>query len=255
MAIKKTKQQKIERLKEIAKKAKNKRATEGGGGSGALDFQGTATPVTEVEAAFAQADQRQAYAPMASQSRVNELTGHAQALNHALGKDVGISPTPHGTSSSGMLDTGNEYLEKRQFVSNPNTAPQSKTKSCGTNEVVLVENQMNAYITTGKINGKEVTFLLDTGATNVSIPVRIARAIGLKPTGRTHMVQTASGSVPVDEVLLETVSIGNITIEYVDASINPSDHSDKILLGMSALRKLEFTHKDGKLILRQEKNR
>ena len=101
----------------------------------------------------------------------------------------------------------------------------------------------------------EVTFLLDTGATNVSIPVRIARAIGLKPTGRTHMVQTASGSVPVDEVLLETVSIGNITIEYVDASINPSDHSDKILLGMSALRKLEFTHKDGKLILRQEKNR
>ncbi|MDT8310134.1 MAG: retroviral-like aspartic protease family protein, partial [Methylophaga sp.] len=62
----------------------------------------------------------------------------------------------------------------------------------GNREVILDRNRAGHYVAPGKINGHEVTFLLDTGATNISVPAGIAEAAGLE-RGRPAMVGTANG--------------------------------------------------------------
>jgi aspartyl protease family protein len=116
--------------------------------------------------------------------------------------------------------------------------------------VILKRNRYGHYVTQGKINNHTVTFLLDTGASDISIPDKIAKKLKLK-YGQQRRYQTANGSIVGYLTNLETVSIGNIKLENVRASINPNMDSDEILLGMSFLKFIEFTQRGDTLILRQ----
>ena len=133
---------------------------------------------------------------------------------------------------------------------NPNQRPRSDSNTNGQIEVVLQANRQHHYVVNGTINGQDVVFLLDTGATDVVIPQRIAKLIGLQ-SGRKNYANTANGSVAVYSTQLESVTIGKIQLKNIKASINPSMDIDAVLLGMSALRKIEFTQRGNTLILRQ----
>lgn len=134
---------------------------------------------------------------------------------------------------------------------NPNQSPESRQTREGRIEVALQRNRQGHYITRGAINGQPQTFLLDTGATDIVIPGDIARKLRLKKLG-TDYAMTANGMIEVKRTLLESVSIGDIILYNVPASINPAmSADDAILLGMSALRQLEFTQRDGVLTLSQ----
>ena len=136
--------------------------------------------------------------------------------------------------------------EKRKI--NPNQSPESRLNN-GATEVVLQQNRQGHYVTNGSINDTNVVFLLDTGATDVSIPAHIAKTIGLKK-GRAIPIATANGNITVYQSWIEKVTIGDLVIEDVDANINPEMEDDFILLGMSALKKIEFTQKNDKLTLK-----
>jgi len=118
------------------------------------------------------------------------------------------------------------------------------------NTVVLKRNRYGHYVTQGKINNQPVTFLLDTGASDISIPDKIARKLKLK-YGQERRYQTANGSIVGYLTTVESVSIGNIKLNNVRASINPKMEGDEILLGMSFLKFIEFTQRGDTLILRQ----
>lgn len=135
---------------------------------------------------------------------------------------------------------------EQQF--NPNRAPSSVT-SQGVSEVRLKQNRGGHYVTSGLINNEPVTFLLDTGATHVAVPQRLAQRLSLI-AGAKYPVQTANGIVQVAQTNIAQLSIGDIQLFDVQAAINPADQSDEILLGMSALKRLEFTQKGEWLILR-----
>ena len=81
---------------------------------------------------------------------------------------------------------------------NPNSRPQMSLNSSGQAEVVLRQNRQGHYLSQGTINESSVTFLLDTGATQVSIPAHIAEDLQLESYG-SYPVQTANGSVTVIE--------------------------------------------------------
>jgi aspartyl protease family protein len=51
--------------------------------------------------------------------------------------------------------------------------------------------------------------------------------------------------------VLDRVAVDGIELENVRAIINPNDDTDVILLGMSFLKKIEFTQRGDVLILRQ----
>lgn len=138
-------------------------------------------------------------------------------------------------------------LEKQY---NPNQNLQTQNTEAGTREVVLQRNKFGHYVTSGKINGKPVTFMLDTGATGVAIPEDVAEYLGIQ-RGRSFATQTANGRSISYAANLERVSVGEIELQNVRAAIAPGLQTEEILLGMSFLKYIEFSQKGNTLILRQ----
>lgn len=133
---------------------------------------------------------------------------------------------------------------------NPNQNVSTYVHGDGSKEVVLQSSRHGHYIASGKINAHPVVLLVDTGASFVSIPENVANKVGLKK-GAPLTVSTANGNVTVYSTVLDEISIGDIVLNDVRADINPHMNGDEILLGMSFLRGLSVTHKDGLLTIRQ----
>ena len=146
-----------------------------------------------------------------------------------------------------LLTTFFGVWEEKQF--NPNNAPKS-LKTSESTEVSLLRNRFGHYVTSGEINNFPVTFLVDTGATNVAIPGELEQSLNLK-RGRQHMVHTANGTAAAYLTTLESLKIGELELFNVRASITPGMGGQEILLGMSVLNQLEFSQKGRQLILRQ----
>ena len=133
---------------------------------------------------------------------------------------------------------------------NPNTDPESVTLADGSLQVLLLRNRQGHYVSAGTINGRPVTFLLDTGATDVAVPAGIAKKLDLKHGARARVI-TAAGLVPVISTTINQLTLGHILLNNVSASITPSMGGEMILLGMSALKQIEFTQRGSTLTLRQ----
>ena len=141
-----------------------------------------------------------------------------------------------------------DVLESRL---NPNAKPLVRVGEGGRSEVVLERNAQGHYVASGLINGYPVTFLLDTGATDVAVPEALADRLRLQRR-KGGISQTANGPVAVWQTVLDEVGLGAIRLGKVRASIVPSmPAGSPVLLGMSFLKQLEFTQKDRQLILRQ----
>ena len=133
---------------------------------------------------------------------------------------------------------------------NPNQIVDSSESEYGERVVVLKRNRFGHYVTTGKINNQTVTFILDTGATDIAVPGKIAKQLKLH-YGPESYYQTANGTIIGYRTQLNSVSIGTIQLHDIRASINPQMKHDEILLGMSFLKHIEFTQRGDTLILRQ----
>lgn len=137
-------------------------------------------------------------------------------------------------------------LDKQQ---NPNGMAGGSVRE-GVAEVVLERNRYGHYLTHGLINGERVLFMLDTGASDVAIPYRLASELGLE-RGPSQMYRTANGMAVGYTTILDRLELGPISLTNVRASILPGSNDDQILLGMTVLKHLEFTQKGDELTLRQ----
>jgi aspartyl protease family protein len=138
----------------------------------------------------------------------------------------------------------NDRLEARR---NPNR--QLPTTAVNENpEVRLQRNRSGHYIASGTINGHPVEFMLDTGATDVSIPAAVADSIGLE-RGRRAYYQTANGMIAAWQTTLDEIQLGPLRLGPVTASINPNNADTAVLLGMSFLRQLDFSQQGNTLTL------
>ena len=147
----------------------------------------------------------------------------------------------------GLLTLFFSDVEKKRY--NPNQNPVGLVQN-DVRQVVLERNRMGHYIVTGRINGTAVDFLLDTGATDVVLGSRLAKELGLQP-GREGRARTANGMVVTHDTRINELSIGNIQLNNVPASITRGIEGDEILLGMSALKQVEFIQRGDTLTLRQ----
>jgi aspartyl protease family protein len=138
------------------------------------------------------------------------------------------------------------WLEKAR---NPNQYPVSVTRDAA-REVRLLRNRYGHYNASGRINGQAVEFMLDTGATDVAVPGRLAGRLGLA-RGPAIGVQTANGRTTAYATRLNTLQLGEIEMHDVKAQISPSMDGDEVLLGMSVLKHLDFTQQGDTLTLRQ----
>lgn len=115
--------------------------------------------------------------------------------------------------------------------------------------VTIAPNDNGMYMVNGSINGFQVEFLVDTGATLIAMNEHDAKRIGLNyrieaDQGSTY---TASGIDPVYLLKLDKVKVGDIELRDVDASVHDGDHPNVILLGNSFLGKLDL-QREGKIL-------
>ncbi|PTR22305.1 MULTISPECIES: TIGR02281 family clan AA aspartic protease [unclassified Pseudomonas] len=136
---------------------------------------------------------------------------------------------------------------------NPNVVVSSEQGE-GFIEVKLVSNVQGHFVASGQINGQPVDFMLDTGATDVSVPADLARRLKLEE-GFGVTLSTANGLSQGYRTRIERLQLGDIVLRDVRALVAPGLHGDQVLLGMSALNRLEFTQRGGTMLLRQTTNR
>ena len=89
------------------------------------------------------------------------------------------------------------------------------------------------------MNGGRVTFMVDTGATDVVLAPADARRIGLDPAGLTfdQLASTANGTVTGAAIRLDSLAVGPIEMRDLPATVNGADMSES-LLGMEFLNRL-----------------
>ena len=130
--------------------------------------------------------------------------------------------------------------------------PNRKVDSYQANGQITIElerNRYNHYVTTGTINQHSVTFLLDTGATDVAVPLKLAEKLGM-PKGNAYRVMTANGDATAYRSHIRSLTLGEITLTDVRASITPSMLGTDVLLGMSALKEVDFSQSGNRLTIR-----
>ncbi len=138
-----------------------------------------------------------------------------------------------------------QWLDKEY---NPNRQVQINEQVGGIRQVVLKRNRYGHYVSSGKVNGEDAIFFVDTGATDVVIPMWLGERFNLKP-GRAFQAGTANGVVTVFATQIDKVELGPIILRDVRGSLNPHMDGEEILLGMSFLKHVELTQRQGELIL------
>ena len=114
----------------------------------------------------------------------------------------------------------------------------------GSDKIIMTADVQGHFFTTGNINGTSVRFLVDTGASMISLGATDARRIGLDfNRGQKALTNTANGQVVVSKVQLDTVRIAGVTLHNVDALIHQNE-MPIALLGMSFLNRMEM-QRDG----------
>lgn len=124
-------------------------------------------------------------------------------------------------------------------INNPNQQLEISINENGHKEIILERNRYGHYLVTGQINGQSVVFLLDTGATLVAVPEHIAKKLNLEK-GQSFQTQTANGNSLSYATNIKTLSLGDIMMTNVPASISSGMEFDEVLLGMSFLKHLQM---------------
>lgn len=129
----------------------------------------------------------------------------------------------------------------------------SQFKKASKTEVRIASSDGGHYFTKGLINGIPINFMVDTGATYVSMSSQQADRLGIDYRGGTPLVMsTANGNAKAFQVRLESVSVGNIVIHQVVAVVHAGNFANETLLGNSYLSKVDLKVDQGVLVLSEK---
>lgn len=113
--------------------------------------------------------------------------------------------------------------------------------------VTLSADDRGHFFTQGQVNGRSVTFLVDTGATDVALSASEARRLGIDLAKAPRMgVQTDNGTAAAWRVQLDTVRVGDVVLYQVDA-VAIDAPMGPVLLGNSFLNRMEM-RRDGAML-------
>ncbi|MBM2830457.1 MAG: aspartyl protease [Gammaproteobacteria bacterium] len=120
--------------------------------------------------------------------------------------------------------------------------------------VTIAPDENGHYFVNGSINGFQVNFVVDTGATLIAMNRNQAKRLGLNykldgEEGRSH---TAAGIAKIYLVKLKKVKVGDIELRDIEGAVHDSDFPEIILLGNSFLSKVDM-NREGRILQLQKK--
>jgi aspartyl protease family protein len=120
--------------------------------------------------------------------------------------------------------------------------------------VVVPRDAEGHFSVEGRIDGRQLDFMIDTGATVIALTADGAAELGIHPavSDFTAEVRTANGTVRAAPTLLSLVEVGDIQLHDVAAVVLPEGALGENLLGLSFLSRLRhFDYANGKMVLQQ----
>jgi aspartyl protease family protein len=148
-------------------------------------------------------------------------------------------------SATFEVDGGKRTLKMGQHYS----APAGKA----TQTVTLAADSRGHFFINGQVNGAQVRFLVDTGATWVSLSREDAVRLAIDyRKGEPSLMNTANGVAPAYKIKLDSVRVGDITAANVDAVVMEGSGPGIALLGMSFLNRMEM-RRDGQTMVLTKK--
>ena len=119
----------------------------------------------------------------------------------------------------------------------------------GGTQIVLTAGSGGHFFTDGSINGKAVRFVVDTGATFISMGPAEAERLGIDyRKGQRGMTSTANGPMAAYRVSLASVRVGDVILYNVDALVGQAS-MDHILLGNSFLTRFQMKRENDVMTL------
>jgi aspartyl protease family protein len=130
----------------------------------------------------------------------------------------------------------------------PEPAPSS-----GYRTVTLNSDRRGHFQTDVRVDGRSIEFLVDTGASTVTLRESSAARLGIHPSARDYnlRMQTANGIGKGARVRLDRVELNGITVWDVEAIVVPDEALSTNLLGMTFLSRVKWSHDRGRLVLEQ----
>lgn len=117
--------------------------------------------------------------------------------------------------------------------------------------VLLIPQHGNGhYFVEGSINGKPLTFVIDTGASSAVLPRPMAMAAGVYCKDKILM-QTVNGTASGCTGIVSRLKFGPFQIRDVTVMIAPN--LSQPLLGMSVLQRYKIVQNDGELRISEKK--
>jgi aspartyl protease family protein len=160
------------------------------------------------------------------------LTAAAVAPRYAA--QIGPKPAPAALAARPLAPTGATTADSRSIVVPP--------------------DERGHFVVDGRVDGRRLNFMIDTGASVIALTARDAAELGIHPAQREFVaeVRTANGTVRGAPAMLDTVEIGDIVVRNVAALVLPDEVLSDNLLGLSFLSRLHrFEYSGGKLVLEQ----
>ncbi|RRS05316.1 TIGR02281 family clan AA aspartic protease [Aquabacterium soli] len=152
------------------------------------------------------------------------------------------------TSEQAVVDIGG----KRQTVrlgEGPVSVGGSGGGGGGGSQIVLAAGRGGHFFTLGSINGRSVNFVVDTGATLVAMSAAEAQRIGLKyEHGQPGYSSTANGVIRAYRIKLNSVRIGDVELQNVEASVSEGS-MPYVLLGNSFLSRFQMKRENDTMTL------
>lgn len=152
------------------------------------------------------------------------------------------------TSEQAVVDIGG----KRQTVrlgEGPVSVGGSGGGGGSGSQIVLAAGRGGHFFTLGSINGRSVNFVVDTGATLVGMSAAEAQRIGLKyEHGQPGYSSTANGVIRAYRIKLNSVRIGDVELQNVEASVSEGS-MPYVLLGNSFLSRFQMKRENDTMTL------
>jgi aspartyl protease family protein len=119
--------------------------------------------------------------------------------------------------------------------------------------LVIKSNDSGHFAVDARIDGRRIGFMVDTGASQITIRESDAARLGFHPARRDYSVKisTANGEGRAAIVDLRMVEVGDIVVRDLRALVVPDEALSVNLLGMSFLSRVRWTHERGRLTLEQ----
>ena len=119
----------------------------------------------------------------------------------------------------------------------------------GQKTVTVAPDSTGMYVVNGSINDFQVEFIIDTGASFISMNKHQAERLGLnyKMDGEKKYSSTASGMDKIYVIKLSKVTVGDIVLKDVQGAIHDGDFPQQILLGSTFLSRINMK-REGRLL-------